>query len=674
MEKLAAAGIRTPEQLLWCLPRTYEDRSQIKTIEELLTDGSVQTVRVKVVKKSMIVTPKRKKLVDIQLVDEHEHRAMARFLHVTSVMRTVMVDQRYYVIGKPEYAKGQWTYRHPELVPTDAPDGENGAVGGIYPIYPELQWITRHRFYKKIAGALPTLLSTVRDPLPADFLTKRDLVDLPTMFQSLHAPQDFEQIKKARTRIYTLKLLQRQLNALITKQMYQARLQESPPDREIVRDLLQHVPFALTWAQKRVVKEIIEEVHGPVTMMKLLQWDVWSGKTIVAAIVAWYILQKRWGQIVFLAPLAVLANQQFRSLAKLLLPLWIRVELLTWATKPSEKKRIKQALLLGQIQIIVGTHALLQDDIHFADLKLAVIDEQHKFGVKQRGFFQQFWSPHILQMTATPIPRSLALAFFGEFTVSAIDEMPAGRKPIITKIISESERHKLKPRILTKISQGQRVFVITPLIEESEFLDEVKSAFQQFEMMRGLFERELVQAKKDAWQEVTQCPVGLLHGKLKNDEKDAVMSAFKDGKIDMLVSTTVIEVGIDIPEATVMIIMNAERFGLSQLHQLRGRVGRNELQSYCFLETKNKSGETYQRLQHMETTNDGFKLAELDLQLRGAGEFLWTRQSGDTDLPIEILTDTSFIARVQEMSEDLMKNHPQVASGLLEGEGGPVLA
>lgn len=622
----------------------------------------------------MIVTPKRKKLIDIQLIDEHEHRAMARFLHVTSVMRTVLVDQRYYVIWKPEYDKGQRTYWHPELVPTDAPDGENGAVGGIYSVYPELQGITRHWFYKKIAGALPELLKSIHDPLPEAFLKQRDVVDMKEMFQTLHAPMSFESIQKARARIYTIKLLQRQLNALITKQQYQTRLQESPPDWDLVRDFLPKIPFELTGAQKRVVKEIIEEMHGPVTMMKLLQGDVGSGKTIVAAIAARYILQKRWGQIVFLAPLAVLANQQFRSLAKLLLPLGIRVELLTGATKASEKRRIKQGLLLWQIQIVVGTHALLQDDIHFADLKLAVIDEQHKFGVKQRGFFQQFGSPHILQMTATPIPRSLALAFFGEFTVSAIDEMPAGRKPIITKIISESERHKLKPWILTKIGQGQRVFVITPLIEESEFLDEVKSAFQQFEIMRGLFERELVQLKKDAGEEVHQCPVGLLHGKLKNDEKDAVMSAFKDGKIDMLVSTTVIEVGIDIPEATVMIIMNAERFGLSQLHQLRGRVGRNELQSYCFLETKNKSGETYQRLRHMEETNDGFKLAELDLQLRGAWEFLWTRQSGDTDLPIEILTDATFIARVQKMAEELSRDYPQVASWLLEGEWGPVLA
>jgi len=662
MDKLASVSVTTPQDVLWLLPRAYEDRSQIKTIQDLVIDGSVQTIKAKIIKKSFITTPKKKKLVEIQLLDENEHKVTARFLNMTYIMRSVMVDQWYYIVGVPQYDKGQRTYRHPEFVPAQATVGEDGAIWWLYPIYPELQGITRQWFYKKIHQALPELLETIRDPLPEAFLQNWKLVWLREMFQLLHAPTSFDQIDTARQRIYTTKLLQRQLNSIVTKQYYQHTLSETPPERHRVSDLLEHVPFELTGAQKKAIKQVIEEMHGPVTMMKLLQGDVGSGKTIVAAAATRYVLKQRWGQVVFLAPLAVLAQQQFRSLAKLLLPLWIRVELLTWSTKPSEKKRIKQALLLGQIQIIVGTHALLQDGIVFADLKLAVIDEQHKFGVRQRWFFQQFWSPHILQMTATPIPRSLALAFFGEFTVTTIDEMPAGRKPIITKIISEVERHKLKPRILTKIGQWQRVFVITPLIEESEFLDEVKSAFQQFEAMKSLFAKEL------SWR------IGLLHGKLKADEKDQVMTDFKEGNLDMLVSTTVIEVGIDIPEATVMIIMNAERFGLSQLHQLRGRVGRSDMQSYCFLETKNKSGDTYQRLQHMETTNDGFKLAELDLQLRGAGEFLWTRQSGDTDLPIEILTDTVFIERVQLMAHDLMKNYPQVASSLLEWEWGPVLA
>lgn len=671
VEKLAAVGVVTPEQLLWLLPRAYEDRTQIKTVQDLLMDGAVQTIKARVIKKSFISTPKGKKLIEIQLLDENEHKATARFLNMTYILRSVLVEQRYYVVGVPQYDKGKRTYWHPEFVPTEATVGEDGAIWSLYPIYPELQGITRQWFYKKIHQALPVLLETVVDPLPAAFLQTRELIWLREMFLALHAPRSFAEIDRARQRIYTMKLLQRQLNALVTKHDYQLTLPASLPQWSLVSDLLQHVPFQLTWAQKKVIKEIVEEMHGPVTMMKLLQGDVGSGKTIVAAVAAWYVLKQRGGQVVFLAPLAVLAQQQFRSLAKLLLPLGIRVELLTGATKPSEKKRLKQALLLGQIQIVVGTHALLQDDVVFADLRLAVIDEQHKFGVRQRGFFQQFGSPHILQMTATPIPRSLALAFFGEFTVSTIDEMPAGRKPIITKIVSEAERHKLKPRILTKIAQQQRVFVITPLIEDSEVMDEVKSAFQQFAVMKELFAAELRTTYPDL-----DSPIGLLHGKLKPDEKDAVMADFKSGKIVMLVSTTVIEVGIDIPEATVMIIMNAERFWLSQLHQLRGRVGRSDLQSYCFLETKNKSGVTYQRLQHMETTTDGFKLAELDLQLRGAGEFLGTRQSGETDLPGEILTDTVFIERVQRMAADLMKTYPQVASKILGGDEwiAPVLA
>jgi ATP-dependent DNA helicase RecG len=335
------------------------------------------------------------------------------------------------------------------------------------------------------------------------------------------------------------------------------------------------------------------------------------------------------------------------SISKLLLPLGIRVELLTGSLPASKKKSIKDALTAGHIDIIIGTHAIIQDDIEFHNLKLAIIDEQHKFGVKQRAFFQHHNSPHLLQMTATPIPRSLALAFFGEFTVSIIDEMPAGRKPIITKIISESEYHKLKPRILTKISQWQRVYVITSLIDESEQLDEVKSAKAMYDEITDLY------------PEMTG-KIWLLHGQMKSKEKDEVMLDFKRGKYVILVSTTVIEVGIDVPEATVMIIKNAERFGLSQLHQIRGRVGRSDLQSYCFLETKNKNGPSGIKLKHLETTTDGFALAEIDLQMRGSGEFLGTRQSGESTIPAHILTDTLLLEQVKTCALQLLTDYPDL--------------
>lgn len=301
----------------------------------------------------------------------------------------------------------------------------------------------------------------------------------------------------------------------------------------------------------------------------------------------------------------------------------------------------------GTLDVIVGTHALIQEWVSAKNIQLAVIDEQHKFGVKQRSFFKQFDNPHILQMSATPIPRSMALAFFGEFDVSIIDEMPAWRLPIHTKIITNAQWIKSKPRILDKIHKGEKVFIVTPLIEESEKLEDVTAATQAFEETQDLFPE-------------IRHHIGLIHGKMKANDKEAIMHAFKEGKIKILVATTVIEVWVDIPEATIMIIKNAERFGLSQLHQLRGRIGRSDLQSHCFLQTAKKSGDTYQRLKALEDTNDGFKLAEIDLQNRGAGEMLGIRQSGESDIPMEILTNIKFIELVQQAAIELLQTYPNL--------------
>ena len=438
------------------------------------------------------------------------------------------------------------------------------------------------------------------------------------------------------------------------------------PDREIIKEIIKSLPFELTMAQKKVIKQITENIHEPKPMLRLLQGDVGSGKTVVAAASAYYTHKKFWGQSVFLAPLEVLANQHYKTLAKLLLPLGLRVELLTWSVPKNQKDKIKQDLLEGRIHTLVWTHAVIQEDVVFKQLQFVVIDEQHKFWVKQRAFFKRFWAPHILQMSATPIPRSMALAFFGEFDVSIIDEMPIGRKPIITKVISEKEYMKLKPRILDHINKGQKVFIVTPLIEESEKLEKVKAATTEFEEAKALYP----ELKGRIW---------LLHGKMRPKDKDEVMQDFKSWKISLLVSTTVIEVGVDIPEATIMVIKNAERFWLSQLHQLRWRIGRADIQSYCFLETKSKAGDIGKRLKAMEESNDGFKLAELDLQNRGAGEILGTMQSWESDIPLEILSDLKFLEKIQEGAKRLLEKYPKLEwlPGLkkyLEEKMGDVLA
>lgn len=405
------------------------------------------------------------------------------------------------------------------------------------------------------------------------------------------------------------------------------------------------------------------------TMMRLLQWDVWSGKTIVAAALAYIVVKHYKKQVVFLAPLSILAKQHYSSLAKLFLPLGITVDLLSGSRTKWHKDHLKTKAKDWHIDIIVATHAVLQEDVWFSDLWLVVIDEQHKFWVRQRAFFAQHGYPHIIQMSATPIPRSMALAFFGEFDVSIIDELPAGRKAIQTKIMTPSEYPKLIPWIHDKLVKGQKLFVVAPLIEESEKMDNLHDVMSVYHDICELF----------APYGTEYARIGLIHGRMKPSEKDQIMNDFSTGEITILVSTTVIEVWVDIREATMMIIKNAERFWLAQLHQLRGRIGRNDLQSYCFLETKSKSGDSYERLQAMEQTNDGFKLAEIDLKFRGAGEVLGTRQSGEADIPPEIISDLRFIQKVREGAEQLLDQYPWLEwlSGLrkfVEQKMGDVIA
>ena len=424
-------------------------------------------------------------------------------------------------------------------------------------------------------------------------------------------------------------------------------LLSSMPDRNLIKDFLKTLPFQLTKDQKKAVKQIIDDFHKPKPMLRLLQWDVGSGKTIVAIIAAWYMIKYFWKQVAFLAPTEILAKQHYKNITKLLLPLGIRVELLVWSMSKTLKQNIKNWLKNWTIPFVVWTHALIQEDVEFKDLWFVIIDEQHRFWVEQRAFFKRFGSPHILQMTATPIPRSLALAFFWEFDVSVIQEKPAGRKPIYTKIITENEFVKLKPWILSKIRNGQQVYIITPLIEESDKMDDVKDVMNEYEEIKNLFP-EL----KDQ--------ICYLHGKMKAKEKDEIMEKFKSWKCKILISTTVVEVWVDVPQATIIIIKNAERFGLAQLHQLRWRVWRSDLQSYCFLVTKAKSGDTYKRLKAMEQYNDWFKLAELDMQFRWAWEILWTRQSWVSDIPVSILSNVKFLEKVQEAAKWLLEKYPNL--------------
>ncbi|MCF7835362.1 ATP-dependent DNA helicase RecG [Candidatus Gracilibacteria bacterium] len=657
---LEKSGINTPKDFLEYFPRTYEDRSNIKTLGDISSDTFFKDNN-KIMTKGKILSKKvfmrgRKKIYDISFEDINGKKGYISIFNSGFLAQKIQEDKRYLILGKPGFKYGKIVFSHPEVIETQSQedediDGESGyASGRLFPVYSELLGIKSGRFARKMRSLMDKVDIFFDEYLPSEFIKKFELMNVVNTIKEIHFPNDMELNKRAFHRVFFDRLLRIQLYSLLNKNDYilGSNFKDvGKPNWEEIKLIIKKLPFKLTMAQKKVIKHLIEDIHSSKPMMRLLQGDVGSGKTVVAAIAAYYTHKILGGQSVFLAPLEVLANQHYRTLAKLFLPLGLNVALLTGSMTKGEKNKIKSDLKSGRIDVIIGTHAILQEDVEFKNLKYAVVDEQHKFGVKQRAVLKRFGSPHILQMSATPIPRSMALAFFGEFDVSIIDEMPVGRKPIFTKIISEKEYIKLKLRILSKINEGQKVFVVTPLIEESEKMEELKAAMTQFEEIKELFPE-------------LKGKIGLLHGKMKSKDKDEMMNKFKSGKISLLVSTTVIEVGVDVPEATIMIIKNSERFGLSQLHQLRGRIGRSDLQSYCFLETKNKSGDTYKRLKSMEETSDGFKLAEMDLQNRGAGEILGTMQSGESDIPLNFLSDLKFIEKVQEGAKWLLEKYPNL--------------
>ncbi len=647
-------GIKTIKDLLQYFPRSYEDRSFIKPLSELtINEKWVATTKWKIIEKKF--SPRKgRKVYEYIFSDEQGQLGQINIFNSWYLASKIKENQRYIIIWKPFFKWWKTIFNQPEIIQTSDTTPEETNIPNmwrIYPIYSELYGIKPSWFVEKMRNILDNIDIFFNEHLPQEFLKKYHLLGVKETIKNIHFPENHELQKAALQRIFFDRLLRVQLHSLIQKEEYERnslkRFDESNPHREIIKNFIDKLPFTLTNAQKKVIKNCIESIHESKPMMSLLQWDVGSWKTIVAAIIAYYMHNTKNKQSIFVAPLEVLANQHHKTLAKLFLPLWIRIEILTWSTPKPEKEKIKKDIKEGKIHITIWTHALLQEDVSFKDLWFVVIDEQHKFWVRQRAFFKKFGNPDILQMSATPIPRSMALAFFGEFDVHIIDELPKWRQPITTKIISENEYIKLKPWILSKINEWQRVFVVTPLVDESEKLEEVKAATSEYQEIKNLYP----ELKNRIW---------LLHGKMNAKEKEEAMTKFKNWQYCLLVSTTVIEVGVDIPEATIMIIKNAERFWLSQLHQLRWRIGRSDLKSYCFLETKKKTGDSYKRLKAMEETNDWFKLAELDLKNRWPWEILGTMQAWQTDIPMEILSDLKFIEKVQEWAKRLLEKYPKL--------------
>jgi len=644
---LAERWIKKLEDFFYYFPKNYEDRTEIKSIWEL-QEGVKAVVKAKIVEKSVITTSKWKKLIEFKLEDENKNIAYANFLNLTHILRTLKKWNTILLSWKPKWSYGKWALWFPEVIEDNVwewniTSENNNLVGKIVPIYSDFLWIKWTWFQKKMSEKLPEIDNLFEEFLP-NYLTKKyNLLGIKTALKNIHFPENFKLLSDAKYRFNFEQLL---IWQLVSNYNFDLQQKQEPtnPNRDLVKEFLKLLPFQLTMAQKKAIKAIIDDIHSWKTMRRLLQGDVWSWKTIVATIVAWYIIKNFWKQVAFLAPTEVLAKQHLKNIAKFFLPLGLKIELLTGSTKAKEKDRIKQDLKEWNIDLIVWTHAIIQDDVIFKDLGLIIVDEQHKFWVKQRIKLASQWNPHMLQMTATPIPRSLALSYFWEFENTIIDELPPGRQPIFTKVISEKEYEELTPFLVNKIQQWQQVYIVVPLIEESEKMEDLNSAFEEYEKVKDMF-----------WK--NDVSVGLMHGRLNWAEKEKVMKDFKEWKTQVLVSTTVIEVWVDVPQATIMIIKNAERFGLAALHQLRWRVWRNDLKSYCFLVTKSKTGESYRRLKYMEKYSDGFKLAEIDLQTRGAGTLLGTAQSGEMDLPEEALKDISLLENTRKEARFILENN-----------------
>lgn len=525
-------------------------------------------------------------------------------------------------------------------------------LGRLVPVYALTEGLSLRYLRNIIKNALDAYGDHLEDPIPKDIRERLGLMDLRTALSAMHFPEEPESKDAARRRLVFDELFYIQL--LLARRRYKFEQTEGALSIELIENglvkrLVESLPFRLTKAQNRVFGEVARDLASAKPMHRLVQGDVGSGKTIVALMACLVAVDNKF-QAVVMAPTEILAEQHYKQFSRLLAPLGLRAGFVVGKQGAKERRQVLQDIRSGQVHVAVGTHALLEDAVDFPNLGLIVIDEQHRFGVKQRARLKaKSMTPELLTMTATPIPRTLALTMHGDLDVSEIDELPPGRKPVETKLLRPSEKKQVWALMKDQIAKGRQAYIVFPLIEESETLS-AKAATQEYEKLRTTIFPE------------PQYKLGLMHGKLKPQEKDEIMERFRQGEFNILVSTTVIEVGVDVPNSTVMVIENADRFGLAQLHQLRGRVGRGAEQSFCFLIADMKSEQTRHRLEIMEQTNDGFVVAERDLEIRGPGEFTGYRQSGLPDMILaDLVHDTPILEDARNAAIELIKRDPELS-------------
>ena len=662
-KKLEKLGLVRCADLISYFPRDYEDRRQVYSIRSAPLGQKVCISAMAAEHPRLSRIRKGLDLVKLKVVDQ------AGALHITFfnqgyVERALRAGEEYIFYGVVEEQGSRRTMVNPIFERV----GKQNFTGCIVPVYPLTAGITNHLLCTLTQQAVAACAQDMPETLPRGVRLDHELAQAEFSYRNIHFPESFQALELARRRLTFEELFYLSAGLAMLKGRRGDVLGCAIPSRPM-EEFLARLPFPLTGAQRRVMEEISRDMASGRPMNRLVQGDVGSGKTVVAAYAAWLAAGAGY-QSALMAPTEVLAEQHFRSLSALLEPAGVRVGLLTGSLTPAGKKKVRQALAAGEIDLIIGTHALLSQGVEFTRLGLMVADEQHRFGVAQRAALAAKGdSPHVLVMSATPIPRTLALIIYGDLDVSVIDELPPGRTPVETYVVREDKRARMYNFVRRLVGEGRQVYIICPAVEEN-----TEGTMQNVEWEGDGPALDLkavtTYAKKLQTEVFPDLRVDFLHGKMKPREKEAVMAAFAAGETQVLVSTTVIEVGVDVPNAALIIIENAERFGLSQLHQLRGRVGRGKHQSYCVLITNTRSVEAMQRLRTLASTADGFKISEEDLKLRGPGDFFGSRQHGLPQMKLaDLAGDMRLLSEAQESARRLLMADPTLS----QPENRPVL-
>lgn len=644
VKSLNKLGIYTLEDLITYYPRTYEDRSKVKKMDELENgeEGLIEAICVSRISEIRI----RKNMTIYKLIVRDETATCEiTWFNMPYLKTKFKIGNRYKFFGKVKRTASKIEMNSPIFE-----EAENSInTGKIIPIYPSIYELTQNTLKNIMNNGIKMVYGNLVETLPEYLLKEYNLIDINKAIKNIHFPENFEEYNKARQRLVFEELLVLQLALLNLKNNYAVDETGIAFNKNVhISDVINTLPFKLTRAQTKVLEEIDSDMESAKPMNRLLQGDVGCGKTAVS-IIASYKAVKSGYQVAIMAPTAILAKQHLENFRKMLGQFNINCELLVSGLTKKQKEDILERLKAGEIDILIGTHALLEDNVEFKKLGFVVTDEQHRFGVRQRAkISSKGTNPDVLVMTATPIPRTLALILYGDLDISIINELPPNRQKIDTFAVTQNMEDRVNNFIKTQINEGRQAYIVCPLVEENEEI-EAKSVLELAEKYKN--------------QTFKEYKVEYMHGKLKPAEKDAIMEDFKNGEIDILISTTVIEVGVDVPNANIMVIENAERFGLATLHQLRGRVGRGKYKSYCILKYKGKSDVIKQRMEIMTKTNDGFVVSEKDLELRGSGEFFGTKQHGIPEFKIaNLFEDIETLKSVQSVAIKIIEEDSKLES------------